>query len=332
MWRTIDLVLRFAYVAAVPALLPVINEMMPIAALLVGTAIATVIALVGSEVWRAKVERIPYAGRVLGNMGNLGEFYARFPAKPLVYYIVYPILLPFVLFLRVPRREFFLYRKMNAITMIVIAITGAWDYFKHWRPELTFAQFAGATIGVFILQLLVTFMFVMPIVTTLVELRQRRKTKVLWTLAALMFASAIYGGAMARHQRTMSIMTWMRLEERTKFARAALKECEKEHPDQTRTCVRHDPQLRALADALEVVVKTDFKDDEAGLAAARDKLGEYYKPDEAAAFRLRQMDDALVIYARYAHNKAIWLGVAKGHFLTKSEQLPTERWRKLLGY
>jgi len=332
MLRTIDLVLRFVYVAAVPFLLPVINEIMPIQALLIGTGVATVIALVGSEVWRSHVERIPYAGKVLGNMGNLGEFYARFPPKPLVYYIVYPLLLPVILFLRVPRREFFLYRKMNAITIIVIVITGTYDYFEHWRPELSFAKFAGATIGVFIMQLLVTFMFIMPIVTTLIELRQRRKIKVLWLLAVLMLGSAIYGGIMARHQRTMSIMTWFRLEQRTKYAYAELKECEKEHPDQIRTCVRHDPQLRALADGLEVVIKNDFPDDETALAAAREKLLEYYKTDEANAFRIRRIDDVLVIYARYARKKAIWLGVAKGHFLTKPEQLPTDRLRKFLGY
>jgi hypothetical protein len=331
MWRTIDLVLRFAYVAAVPALLPQINEVMPIAALLIGTGVATVIALVGSEVWRSKVERIPYAGPVLG-MGNLGEFYARFPAKPLPYYIVYPILLPFILFLRVPRHEFFLYRKMNTITLIVVVITGAYDYFEHWRPELSLAQFAGATLGVFIMQLLVTFIFVMPIVTTLVELRQRRKIKVLWLLAVLMLGSAIYGSLMARHQRTMPILTWLRLEQRTKHARAELKECEQEHPDQVRTCVRHDPQLRALADALEVVVKNDYPDDATALAAAREKLLGYYKPDEANAFRIRDIDDVLVIYARYARKRAIWLGVEKGHFLTKPEQLPTDRLKRFLGY
>src|SRR5438552_4091833 len=98
MWRTIDLVLRFAYVAAVPFLLPIINLIMPITGLLIGTGIATAIALVGSEVWRARVERIKYLGRALGGMGRLGEFYARFPPKPLVYYILYPLLLPVILF------------------------------------------------------------------------------------------------------------------------------------------------------------------------------------------------------------------------------------------
>src|SRR5512135_2493471 len=219
MWRAIDLVLRCVYVAAVPFLLPLINMIIPIAGLLIGTGIATVIAVVGSERWRARVETLRYLGRPLGGFGRIGEFYARFPPKPLVYYILYPLLLPVVLFMRVPRREFLLYRKLNAITMVVIAATGAYDYFEHWRPELTLTQFAGATLGAFILQLLVTFMFVMPIVTTLVELRQHGRTRVLSVLVVLMVASAVYGAIRARHARTMSIMTWMRLQERTKYAR-----------------------------------------------------------------------------------------------------------------
>jgi len=333
MWRTIDLVLRFVYVAAVPFLLPTINLVMPITALLIGTGIATVIALVGSEVWRARVERIKYLGRALGGMGRLGEFYARFPPKPLVYYIVYPVILPVILFQRIPRAEFFLYRKMNAIAAIVIAITGAWDYFEHWRPELTWQQFATATLGMFIMQMLVTFMFIMPIVTTLVELRQRRRTRVLWTLAALMLASGTRGAIGAHKSHAMTIMTWTRLQERTKFARAELRECEAAHPDAIRDCVRKNPQIRALAEALEAVIKSDeqdLHDSDAALAAAREKLAEYYKPDEAAAFRLIAGKDILVVFARYPHRKAIWLAATKGKFLTKPEQLP-DALRKILG-
>ena len=333
MWRTIDLVLRFVYVALVPFLLPIINEIMPIAAILVGTGIATTIALVGSERWRARVETIKYIGRPLGGFGRLGDFYARFPPKPLFYYILYPLLLPVILFMRVPRREFFLYRKLNAITFIVIAATGTYDYFEHWRPELTFSQFAGAALGVFILQLFVTFMFIMPIVTTLVELRQRRRTRVLWALGAIMLATTVFGAIQARHSRTMSIMTWLRLEERTKYARAELKQCEKDHPDQIRECLMKDPQLLALAKGLEAVIKSehdDPRDDDAALAAAHEKISEYYKPDEAAAFRLAASGKILVVYARYARKKAIWLGITKGKFVIKPEDLD-DRLRRILG-
>jgi hypothetical protein len=333
MWGAIDLVLRFGYVALVPFLLPLINEVMPIAALLVGAGIATTVALVGSERWRAKVESLRFIGRPLSGFGRLGEFYASFPAKPLIYYILYPVLLPVILFMRIPRREFFLYRKLNAVTAIVIATMGAWDYFEHWRPELTFTQFAGATLGVFIMQMLVTFMFIMPIVTTLVELRQRRKTRTLAALGVLMLATGVYGAIAARHGRTMSIMTFMRLDERTKYARAELKQCEADHPDQINDCIKQNPQIHALALGLKAVIKSeqdDPRDDDAALAAAHEQIAQYYKPDEAAAFRLAAADKTLVVYAKYARKKAIWLGVAGNKFLTRPEQLPPAL-RKRLG-
>ncbi len=333
MWRTIDLVLRFIYVAAVPAMLPLVNGIMPIAGLLVGTGIATIVALIGHEVWRARVERIKYAGRVLGGFGRLGEFYARFPPKPLVYYIVYPVLLPVILFMRIPRTEFFLYRRVNAIAGIVIVGTGTWDYFEHWRPELTFAQFAGATLGVFILQLFVTFMFVMPIVTTLVELRQRRRIRLIWILSILMVASAAYGTFAVRHQRTMSIMTWMRLEERTKYARDALIECVKNREATTRECLLKDRELRAMAEALEAAADALDRapnDADRALAVAREKLGAYYKPDEADAFRLMRDGDLYIVYARYARKPAIWVGEQKGKWIIHARDLPAAL-RKRLG-
>jgi hypothetical protein len=333
MWRTIDLVLRYVYVAGVPFLLPTINLVMPITGLLIGTGVASAFALVGSEVWRARVEKIKYLGRAHGGMGRLGEFYARFPPKPLVYYIFYPLILPVILFMRIPRAEFFLYRRLNALAAIIIAATGAYDYFDHWRPELTLRQFAAATLGMFIMQMLVTFMFIMPIVTTLVELRQRRRTRVLWLLAVLMLATGTLGAIGAHKQHTMTIMTWMRLQERTKFARSELRDCEQAHPDGVRDCVHKDPQIRALANALEAVIKSDeqdLHDDDAAIAVMQDKLAEYYKPDEAAAFRLAAGPQILVVFARYPHRKAIWLGATKGRFLTKPEQLPAPL-RKLLG-
>jgi hypothetical protein len=332
MWRTIDLVLRFGYVAIVPFLLPVIHLIMPITGLLIGTGIATVIAIIGSEVWRARVERLRYVGRVLGGFGRLGDFYARHPPKPLFYYIFYPVLLPVILVRRIPRTEFFLYRKLNALAMVIIAGTGAYDYFEHWRPELSLTQFAGAAIGVFILQMFVTFMFIMPIVTTLVELRQRRHTRVLSVLVLLMIATGGFGVYRARKVRQMSILTWMRLEERTKFARAELRQCEKDHPDQVRDCVFKNPQTQALAQGLEAVLKSeqdDPRDDDAALEAAHEKISEYYKPDEAAAFRLVAADKVLVVYAKHPGKKAIWLGLTKGKFIIKPEELPA-RLRKLL--
>lgn len=325
MWRVLDLSLRFVYVALVPFLLPIINLFMPITGMLIGTGIATVIAVIGSDLWRRKVERIKYVGRVLGGMGRLGDFYREHPPKPLVYYIVYPLLLPVILFMRVPRREFLLYRKLNTITLVVVATTGALDYFHHWRPELTFAQFAGATIGVMIMQLIVTFMLIMPIVTTLVSLREGHHTRVLAALLTFMVATAGYGAYKARHAHTMTIMTWLRIEERTKYARKQLAECHQQHPDDFHQCLDTNPEVRAMKEGLVAAVKIAQRapqDVQAQVAAAREKLVAYYKDDEADAFELASTREALVLFARYGRKPAIWLGWVNGKFTINAQRLP----------
>ena len=109
--RTIDLVLRLIYVTLAPLMLAPLAAVLPITGTLVGVGIATVVALIGGDRWHHAVDRIPVVGRVLGGMSKLGDFYREHPAKPLVFYIVYPLLLPILLFRPVPRRELALYRK-----------------------------------------------------------------------------------------------------------------------------------------------------------------------------------------------------------------------------
>lgn len=327
MWGGFDLALRFVYVALVPFLLPFINLFMPITGILAGTAVATTIALVGSDVWRAKVESVRYVGRFLGGMGKLGDFYRQHPPKPLVYYVLYPLLLPVVLFLRVPRRELLLYRKLNVLALVIVVATGAYDYVKHWRPELTFAQFFSATLAVTIMQMFVTFMLITPIVTTLVLLRERGHRRTLAALMTLMLATAAYGIYATRHARTMTFTTWLRLEERTRYARISMIQCEMVHPDRLESCLGHDAELRTLADALRAVrTATSYQD---ALAAAHDKLTKYYKPDEAAAFRLYARDGLYVLFAHYGHKPAIWLGWSNKHYLIYPHQLPANLRRTL---
>src|SRR5258708_4793740 len=103
-----------------PVMLPLIAVVMPITGLLISAGIATLVVLIGGEAWHTRVDRVPLVGRVLGGMAKLADFYREHPPKPLVYYIFYPLLLPIVLFRRVPRREFLLYRKLNALAVIII--------------------------------------------------------------------------------------------------------------------------------------------------------------------------------------------------------------------
>ncbi|MGE5186449.1 MAG: hypothetical protein ACM31C_30545 [Acidobacteriota bacterium] len=139
-------------------------------------------------------------------------------------------------------------------------------------------------------------------------------------LVVLMVATAGYGYWNTRHARTMTFTTWLRLKERTMYARVRMIRCEMVHPDRLDSCLGHDAELRAMADALRAArEQTTYK---AALGAARDTLTKYYKPDEAAAFRLYADHGLLVLYAHYAGKPAIWLGAYTNHFLIYPSQLP----------
>jgi hypothetical protein len=310
-WRAIDLVLRVVYVVVAPLLLATIASIVPITGTLVGAGIAMVIALIGSDRWHARVDRVPVLGRVLGGMGKLGDFYREHPPKPLIYYILYPLLLPVLVFLRVPRREFLLYRKVNTIALLVVVVGGTFDYYRNWRPELTFGMFAASMIVALLFQLLATFALAMPIVTTLVLLRMRALTKSLAIVAVLATASGVVGylGARSVHG-SMQISTWMRLSLRTGVGMVDYRKCVADHEPSYRGCGRENHAFNALVDALNAVYITlrDHPGDaDAALDQARAKLGEYYKPDETAAWRLYTEDNLYMLYVKFGHKKRLWL-------------------------
>jgi len=332
-WAAIDLALRFVYVALAPALLAIIAYVMPLTGLLITAGIATVVALIGSEAWHARVDRLPLVGRLLGSMANLADFYRDHPPKPLVYYILYPVLLPVIVFRRVPRREFFLYRRLNAILLVVVAAIGAYDYVRYWRPELTFGLFISSVIGVVIMQIIVAVVLIMPIVTTLVMLRQRGQVKTLSVLVVLAIATTSFGAYIAHKKNEIALLTWLRLQARTKYALAELADCERAHPDQIVSCLDTNPEIHALKEALVAAVevaRTAPNDVAAQLDAAHDKLVDYYKRDEADAFKLVSSQGAVVLYVRYPRKPPIWLGVSAKGFFIRPELLPAPL-AKLLG-
>ena len=81
--------------ALIPLFLGVLAAIMPMTAIMISAALATVIALIGSERWAARVGHLRFVGKPLRNLGRLGEFYGVHPPKPLVYYVFYPVLIPY---------------------------------------------------------------------------------------------------------------------------------------------------------------------------------------------------------------------------------------------
>ncbi|MFT3696420.1 MAG: hypothetical protein QM831_24985 [Kofleriaceae bacterium] len=323
MGRTIDLTLRFVYLAIALLLLAPLAAVLPITGTLVAAGIATIVALVGPR-WHDWVGHSPIGRRALGNLARVGDYYRDRPPKPLVYYIAYPLLLPIILWKPEWRREFTVYRRFNVLALVIIVVGGTWDFFRHWQPELGFGPFLGAMIGSFIIQFFAIFALVMPIVTTLVMVRSN---KLLLILALVIIVGTGAIGLMAAHRMkdAVQVSTWQRLQLRTRAALTTLEHCVHAGTD-PKTCAKSDGALMALAHGLDMANTTLAGDPTAFDIAetrARAELGTYYKADEAAAFHLYYDATSTILYVRHRGSAPIWLGYSRTDkkLLLRSDEL-----------
>lgn len=305
----IDRLLRFLYVLVAPVFLVAFAAIIPMTGVLVGIGIATIVALTGSDRWRARVSRIPGLGKPLANMANLGDYYRNHPPKPLVFYVAYPLLLPYVIYKPELRRELLLYRKVNLVAAITIPLFAGIEFVAHWH-NIPFAEFARSMAAALLLQLLVTFALVMPIVTTIVlfHLRGHRKS-----LVAVLVLSGLATTGMAlkaRHDHRPSAFVMARIGYRTA-----------KEPARVRVTLQ-----QALATAGSVREHGGTIAD--AQAAARTQLRALGWPeDESYAFALAQMrDGTLLLVANYKTKHAKpWLArTALGVELTTRDQLTPE--------
>jgi hypothetical protein len=289
MFGRIDLALRFVYVAFVPFILGVLSNLIPITGVVLGTAIATIIAVVGADRWRARVERIRFIGKLLAGFGRLGEYYAEVPPKPLIYYIVYPLIFPYWLFVRRARREFLLYRSINLIAVAIIAISSFIDYFRNWKP-LPFGAFFSGAVGSFFIQLIVMAAIVMPIVTTVLMLHRRGHTRWLTTLIVLGVLTTLGGLAARSNMKTLPFDVAQRIREREKyFAQSA------------------QAARRAGLDAADAALRQSSAIDTATLRA-HEALDDFYRRDEASAFNVWTDGRVVLVYARLRRGQYLWIG------------------------
>jgi hypothetical protein len=101
----------------------------------------------------------------------------------------------------------------------------------------------------------------------------------------------------------MSILTMLRIEERSAFGREELYACVRAHPDDLDGCVSHAPGIRALTDGLDAALRAG-------------KTPSHSSPRRAPGSR--------------SSRRAIWLGLAHGKILLSPSSLPPTL-RVLLG-
>jgi hypothetical protein len=290
-WRRVDDVLRFVYVLFAPVMIVSIGKFVPIGGIMISTGIATVIALAGSTKWITTVRTIPILGRPLANFGRLGEYYRVHAPKPLLYYIAYPLLFPYWLFKGTARREFLAYKRIGLLAVIITVSTALYDYFHNWSP-MPRKYFFGAFIGTTFLQLLITFMFVMPIVTTLIGYQKRGHKK---SIIALVIASLVLGGGMAyamRRLEVVSFATQARLRARIQW-----------QPEPARAA------MRAALDA-------------PSLEAARETLATVFRPDEVRAFKFAHGKDIALVAAKTRNHEVAWAAKTPTGWVETAAQLP----------
>ena len=291
MWRRVDDVLRFVYVLIAPAVMVVLAKLVPITGIVISTGVATIIALTGSSQWIRAVATIRFVGKPLAKFGRLGEYYRAHPPKPLLYYVAYPLLFPYWLFNKAARTELFVYKRIGVLALLVTIGTSIYDYFHNWVP-LPGKYFANTMLATAIMQLLVTFMFVMPIVTTLLTYQRQGHKKTTWTLTA---CALILGGMMWVGMARFPAVT---------FATQA----------RLRARIKHEPEVARAAMRAAL--------DAGNVDAAHAVLETAFRPDEVRAFHIQPWKDGVLLWAKTRNHEVAWTAKTRAGFATSAAELP----------
>ncbi|MFT3766975.1 MAG: hypothetical protein QM820_15875 [Minicystis sp.] len=317
--RAFDLALRFAFFAVVPFLATYVSVLFPMAPVLANMAF-TLIVFAAAEAVRERVHRSPLLAKLLKRRLDFVAHYREHPPKPFLFYVLYPLLLPYVLARRDERRELGLYRGLTGGGVLILFAGAGVDFAWHWQPQLDLKAFAPRWIVLFAIQTLGIFLFLMPVATTVVELHIEKRFRVLWLLLGIAAVSA--SGAVVRlalrHRHNVSWVTTQRLRLRTDAA-----------PEAAKTA-----QLKALRAAWDNFAELRASTDEGGwvegdaLDRAEEHLGVFYKPDEAYAFSMHayppSAPEVLVLQCHLGRgNPPIWRALKRsGQEVTSPADLP----------
>jgi hypothetical protein len=272
-----DFVVRLAFFALAPRIIVVAAALFPVTGALVTIGLALAVFM-GGEALRGFLTRSAFVARLLKEQLAFEAYYRAHPPRPFLYYVFYPLLFPYWLWVRSARAEFWLYKGYTLVTAAVLLAGAVWQYFTLWRPELDFASFLrilGLQLGV---ETLLVAMLLMPLATSVVHLHGQRARLRLATLLLMALASsatAVYSLA-RRRDPLVSFATRERVGLRTRADAEA----------------SHAALLKALRAAWKVLpqerddVEQDGKVGGEVLAAAHRELASFYKPDEAFAFDL----------------------------------------------
>jgi len=316
--RALDFAMRLAFFAIVPFLATWVSALFPMTAVLVNVAL-TLAIFATAEAIRERAGRSPLLARVVRRHLAFEEHYREHPPGPFLFYVFYPILLPYVLFRAQTRRELWLYRGFTGGGLTVLIAAAGIDFWRSWLPNLGFRDFIVTWVLLFAVQTLCIFLFLLPIATTVVKLHAERRFKALWILFAVATLSVTVA-VVAIDQRRGHLVSWVatqRVRLRSKAAPAAARAAELQA---LRVVWANAPELR------ESVDKDGWVEGDA-LDRAEEQLATFFKPDEAYAFSLHALPpgapEVLVLQCDLGKGPPVWRALRRsGAEITNISEIP----------
>lgn len=316
--RALDFALRFAFFAVVPFLATWVSALFPMTAVLLNVAL-TLAIFATAEAIRERARRSPLLARVVKHYLAFEAHYRKHPPGPFLFYVFYPLLLPYVLFRAETRRELWLYRGFTSGGLAILVGAAGLDFWRSWLPDLGFRDFLVTWVLLFFVQTLCIFLFLLPMTTTVVKLHADRRFQALWLLFAVATLS-VTAAVVTIYQRRGHLVSWaatQRVRLRSKAAPAAARAAELQA---LRVVWANAPELR------ESIDKDGWVEGDA-LDRAEEQLATFFKPDEAYAFSLHALPpgapEVLVLQCDLGKDPPVWRALRRGGAeITKREDLP----------
>lgn len=315
----LDFALRLAFFAAAPFATVLVAALFPITGALAQIGLAVVVFF-AAETARRLASRSKALAAVLGAQLEFDTYYREHPPRPFLYYVFYPLLLPYWLVSGPARREFLLYKGYTLASFALLLGMLAAQYFVSFPPELGLREFAPIALGTFVAESVVVLSLLMPLVTTVVHFHLIGAPK---RLGVVLGVGALSVGAAAFHlarprDPIVSYAARTRLRARTKKESSAAIRAQ-------------SAALRAGWKALardRADVDRDGKVEGAPLEAAHAALEAFYKHDEAFAFdlwlsRTKERQVLVVYFEARDRRRPIWLAMEKsGEVVMDAKRLP----------
>lgn len=308
--EVVEYAARVAFFAFVPFGVVLLSMLVPM-----GVAIVNMLLAIGAfflgELLIGAADTSPILKRILRRQLAFEAYYRAQPPRPFLYYVFYPILMPYWLFVPEARREFLLFKGYTLVTLFAVSTQGAYRYFFVYQPDLSFRQFIMVFAITLVIETLAVMSLLMPMTTTVVALHRKGQH---WRLVALLAVGVISAGvattALAiRHRAFPSLETRQRVVMRSSANKPQSKAALKQALDRAWQVRHADPKR----DGWER--ETDGTISGAPLDQARDMLEHFYHEDEAGAFELwttsrREKVQMMVIFAEGRRKgNPVWLAM-----------------------